>query len=65
MSQMVLDASGCQILTISKTDVRFTNQTFIALVEHVIGIPCLLATNVSADGQPQGSASYDCSHFLL
>jgi hypothetical protein len=42
MSRMVLDASGCQFLTISKSDVRVTNQTFIALVEHVIDIPCLM-----------------------
>ncbi len=62
--QMTLDASGCHLLTMSKTDVRITNQSFITLVQQVIGIPCLLATNVSADGQVQSSMPNDCSDFI-
>lgn len=63
--QMTLDPSGCQILTIGKTDIRQANEAFITLVEHVIGIPCLLATNVNASGQPQGSTSYTCPDVIL
>jgi hypothetical protein len=64
-SHMELDASGCELLTISKTDVRITNPTFMASVERVIGVPCLLATNVSADGQVQKSIANNCSGFIL
>lgn len=64
-SHMELDANGCELLTISKTDVRITNPTFTVLVVHVIGVPCLLATDVSADGQVQKSMPDSCSHLLL
>jgi hypothetical protein len=64
-NHMELDASGCELLTISKTDVRITNPAFMALVERVIGVPCLLVTNVSADGQVQKSMPDSCSSLIL